>query len=128
MKLLLDTHAFIWWATDDTRLSEQATNAIMSPGNELYLSAASVWEMAIKSALGRMQIAMSLRDFLTTYKAQYELEDLPILRQHAAAVANLPPHHRDPFDRMLIAQAQLEEMLVLTADSAFTAYDVARLW
>ena len=128
MKLLLDTRAFLWWATEDARLSEPAASAITAPENELYLSAASVWEVAIKSALGRLQIAVPLNDFLAAYMAQYELKDLPILLRHASAVSNLPLHHRDPFDRMLIAQAQVENMVLLTADRAFMAYDVARLW
>ncbi len=127
MKLLLDTQAFLWFLSGDRKLSAKARAALRQSSAELYLSSASVWEMAIKASLGRLELPKPLDQFM-----QVRLEDgfrpLPLDWRHAAAVQDLPLHHRDPFDRMLAAQAQVEGMTLVSADKAFQAYDVRLLW
>ncbi len=127
MKLLLDTQAFLWFLSGDRKLSAKARAALRQSSAELYLSSASVWEMAIKASLGRLELPKPLDQFM-----QDRLEDgfrpLPLDWRHAAAVQDLPLHHRDPFDRMLAAQAQVEGMTLVSADKAFQAYDVRLLW
>jgi PIN domain nuclease of toxin-antitoxin system len=123
MRILPDSHALIWWAQDSSRLSQRA-RALMNDGdNPLLFSAAATWEIRIKQALGKLK---HVGDFDLIEEAGATL--LPITHAHAEAAAALPPHHRDPFDRMLIAQAQLEDAVVLTADPAFAAYDVRTAW
>jgi PIN domain nuclease of toxin-antitoxin system len=127
LKLLLDTQAFLWFLSGDRKLSAKARAALRQPSAELYLSSASVWEMAIKAALGRLELPKPLDQFM-----QDRMEDgfrpLPVDWRHAAAVQALPLHHRDPFDRMLAAQAQVEGMTLVSADKAFQAYEVRLLW
>ena len=119
MQLLLDTHAFIWWWADSPRLGKRAREAI-AEAEIVFVSVASAWEIAIKQTLGRLRFGES------TEIAVFEsgLERLPIAFAHAEAVARLPLHHQDPFDRMLIAQAQLEGLAIATRDRHFDAYDV----
>lgn len=124
MRLLLDTHLFLWCVTDSPRLNTEARRSIVS-ADEVYVSAASIWEAAIKAGLGRLQgdvarLAEAIRDsgFL----------ELPVTALHAARVAELPSHHRDPFDRLLVAQAMTEPLILLTADAALLPYsDLVRL-
>ena len=123
MKLLLDTHILLWWLADDPGLSEKQRSAIADPASVVYVSAASAWEIAIKKALGKL-IAP---DDLGAALIASELEQLPITVAHAEAVGGLPPHHRDPFDRMLIAQAEVENLTVVTGDPVFAKYEVTRL-
>ena len=123
MNLLLDTHILLWWLADDPGLSEKQRSAIADPANVVYVSAASAWEIAIKKALGKL-IAP---DDLGAALIASELEQLPITVAHAEAVGGLPPHHRDPFDRMLIAQAEVENLTVVTGDPVFAKYEVTRL-
>lgn len=120
MKLLLDTHALIWAATDVDRLSVRAADAIRDPNNDVHVSAITGWEIAIKRARGRLQFPDVDRTMLESLR----LTELPVLLRHTAAVGALPEHHRDPFDRMLIAQAQCDRLVLATADPRLAAYGV----
>ncbi|MCF8053062.1 MAG: type II toxin-antitoxin system VapC family toxin [Desulfobacterales bacterium] len=120
MNLTLDTHALLWWLDDSPALSQGARTAIMDDRNIVIVSAAVVWEIRIKQALGKLDIDSS---FLEIIRSQgFEL--LSITADHAYAVGDLPMHHRDPFDRMIIAQARLEGLTVVTRDPLFTKYEV----
>ena len=125
MRLLLDTDVALWALTDDPRLSQRARALIADPANDVLVSAASVWEIAIKHALGRGDMPISGDQALDWFRqAGYQL--LPIAPEHAAAVEHLPDHHRDPFDRMLVAQATAEPLRLLTHDPLVLRYgDVA---
>jgi len=124
MKILLDTHIFLWWITDDSRLSADARGAISDSRNELYFSAASGWEIAIKSRLGRILLPRKPDLFIAEQLGVNSIISLPIEMSHALHVHNLPSHHQDPFDRLIIAQAQLEKLVVLTADPQFKKYKI----
>ena len=118
MRLLLDTHAFLWWCGDDPRLGDVERLAIRDGANEVFLSAASVWEMAIKQALGRLQVP----ERASAAVARLGFESLPIAFAHAEAAAVLPPLHRDPFDRLLVAQARTEGLTLVTRQLPIRAY------
>lgn len=120
MRLLLDTHVLLWWLTADTRLGDVGRGAIADPGNSIVVSAASVWEVAIKAALGRIRVEEALPESVEA--EGFDL--LPVTAHHAWAQTALPLHHRDPFDRMLVAQAQAEGMTLVTADATLSEYDV----
>lgn len=127
MRLLLDTHAFLWFAGGDPRLPSQARRAMEAPDAELVLSAATVWEIAIKSGLGRLKLPEPLPEYLAQKVAEgFRL--LPVEAFHAASVESLPSHHRDPFDRLLVAQAMAERMPIVTGDTALRAYPVKVIW
>ncbi len=128
MKLLLDTHAFLWWVADRRELSRKARSAIGSGRNQCLVSIASSWEIAIKVSLGKLRIEGALDRFLPEQMATNGFQPLPIDLKHAARVAALPFHHRDPFDRLLVAQALEEELALVTADPVFTKYGVKRVW
>jgi PIN domain nuclease of toxin-antitoxin system len=124
MKALLDTQVFLWMAADPEALSTDARDAIEAPGAELYLSAAAVWEISIKSALGKLTLPETVATYVRDRLHRLELIPLPISLTHAIEVAGLPPHHRDPFDRMLVAQARSERMVLISADRQLAAYEV----
>lgn len=124
MKLLLDTHAALWFLEDDPALSPRAASAIEDPRNEILLSAAVVWEIAIKRALGKLPVDHRYLSLLLESGA----EPLAISLDHARAVEELPQHHRDPFDRMLIVQAMSEHAKIVTDDNRIAAYGVPVLW
>lgn len=128
MKLLLDTHAFLWFILNDPRLSRTAAALLADPANELFLSPATYWEMAIKVSLGKYALPRPFADFMDDQLARNSLTVLPITAAHAAVVAGLPFHHRDPFDRLLAAQALAEGIALVSADTVFDAYGVVRLW
>jgi PIN domain nuclease of toxin-antitoxin system len=128
VKLLFDTHAYLWFAAGDRRLSVRARRRIEDPKNERCLSIASVWELAIKISLGKLRLTVPLGEHLERGLRDAAAVLLPIAREHAVAVATLPPHHADPFDRLLIAQALAEDMVVVGADETFDAYGVRRAW
>lgn len=128
MNLLLDTHAFIWWATEPEKLSPQARVSCEDDNNTLLLSVASVWEMQIKLQLGKLKLKDSLRAFIEYQRDADELRILPIAVEHVFALDNLPLHHKDPFDRIIIAQATVEEFFVVTTDESFKMYPVKLLW
>ena len=126
MSVLLDTHAFLWWVADAPRLSRRAKKTIA--GSPCLLSIASCWEMAIKASLGHLEMPSPLDRFL---QQQIEINGfhlLPVSLEHAAAVRDLPFHHRDPFDRLIVAQARHEEIAVVTVDPVFARYGVKRIW
>jgi PIN domain nuclease of toxin-antitoxin system len=127
-RLLLDTHAFLWWIDDAPQLSDAARRAIGDANNECFLSMASCWEMAIKSSLGKLRLARPVERFVTEQLAANGFSLLGIEMRHTAKVEKLPFHHRDPFDRLLIAQALTEKLCVLSVDSAFANYGVKLLW
>jgi len=121
--LLLDTHAFLWWQGGGSALSSAARQAIASQDSVVYVSAASAWEMAIKRAKGRLESPMDVAEAVDANG----FHELPISTMHAQSVGALPPYHNDPFDRLLIAQAKLEGLTIVTRDPAFKAYGVALL-
>ena len=128
MKILLDTHAFLWWIMDDPRLSGVARTIIADGDNDLFLSAASGWEISIKARLGRLQLPANLNEYIAEQLQSNAITVLPIQLNHAMQVYKLPDHHKDPFDRMLIAQSQLEKLPLLTKDRMIANYDVAIIW
>jgi PIN domain nuclease of toxin-antitoxin system len=128
MKLLLDTHAFLWWITDDLHLSTKARELIADGHNALYWSAASSWEVSIKYALGRLPLPEAPEKFLPAEIEKNRIESLPIIDAHAFIAGQLPHHHRDPFDRMLVAQAQVESLTLLSNDEQLEQYDVEIRW
>lgn len=128
MRLLLDTHVFLWAATDLTKVSRAAASALARRSNSLFLSAVSVWEIAIKRSLGKLTLEIPLGQLLDLGRQRMGLETLAVTSAHALLIEHLPFHHRDPFDRLLVAQARAEEMTIVGADPAFDAYGVRRLW
>jgi PIN domain nuclease of toxin-antitoxin system len=121
MRLLLDTNALIWWLEGSRRLSRAAIDAIDDVGNEVHVSAASAWEISTKARIGKLRFTGSLVARLE----KYDVRPLAVSVEHGWAAGSLPPVHSDPFDRILIAQAQLEELVVVTADPVFARYGVA---
>lgn len=128
MRLLLDTHAFIWYTTDSSRLSTTGRSLIDNGDNDILLSTASVWEMAIKHSIGRLNFSVPFMEFIKQQIAVNRIEILEISFDHIEVVASLPFHHRDPFDRLIIAQSMAEQISVLSVDAIFDAYAIARLW
>ncbi len=128
MRLLIDTHTLIWAMDDPTRLSGPAAAALQDPANDLLLSAATVWELAIKIGLGKLTLSLPYRQWMDKAIADLELTILPVTVAYAERHAGLPNHHKDPFDRLIIAQALVEGVTIVCADSTFDAYGVARLW
>ena len=128
MRILLDTHAFLWWITDDQRLSQRSIEFISDGTNELLFSAASGWEIAIKVGLGRLDVPDPLDRFVSEHLFRNHIGVLPIQLSHALQVRTLQQLHRDPFDRILIAQAQVEGLPILSSDKLFAGYDVEVLW
>ena len=118
MRLLLDTQIYLWFLADSRKLSKGA-RAMIADADEVFISAASIWEASIKAGIGKLQVAP---DDLVAGIAASGFTELPVLSRHAAAVSTLPPHHRDPFDRLLIAQAMQEPMRLLTADGLLRRY------
>lgn len=128
MRLLLDTHVFLWWVSDAPEMSETARTAIANPNNSCYVSVASGWEMAIKSSLGKLKLKKSIERFLTEQMQQNGFLLLNIDLHHVAKVENLPFIHRDPFDRLIVSQAKAERMTLVTADQTLSDYGVRCLW
>jgi PIN domain nuclease of toxin-antitoxin system len=128
VKYLLDTSVFLWSNGAPERLNRQATAVLSSKSSEVYLSAASSWEIAIKFALGALRLPSPPLQFIPDALRILSIRSLEISHLHSLAAGALPPHHRDPFDRMLIAQANSEEMVLLTADRVFEKYDVETMF
>jgi PIN domain nuclease of toxin-antitoxin system len=126
--LLLDTHAMLWFLWDDARLSKNAKTLIEDADNRKLVSVASCWEIAIKVGLGKLNLGEPSRSFLPREIARNNFGVLPISVDHATMVASLAPHHKDPFDRLLIAQAMVEGFALVGADVVFDEYGVSRLW
>jgi PIN domain nuclease of toxin-antitoxin system len=127
-RLLLDTHAFLWWVNDAPEITAEARHAISDANNECYLSLASCWEMSIKSSLGKLRLAKPIERFVSDQLTANGFTLLNIELRHTAKVEKLPFYHRDPFDRLLIAQAMTEKMTLITVDKAFMEYGVKVLW
>jgi PIN domain nuclease of toxin-antitoxin system len=128
MRLLLDTQAFLWWVFADERLSPTARALIGDDANECWVSLVSAWEMAIKSSLGKLQISEPVADFFAVECRNNHFRVLEIGLAHIGLVEKLPFYHRDPFDRLLIAQAQTEKLAVVSSDKLFDAYGLHRVW
>jgi len=127
MKLLLDTHIFIWWVDEPEKLSAAAISALEDEANELLLSVASVWEMQIKIQLGKLKLSLPLKELVKNQQDTNDLRVSPVALTHVLALDSLPFHHKDPFDRLLIAQCMAEGLTIVTADSQFSAYSVKLL-
>lgn len=128
MKVLLDTHVFLWWVTDDPRISPKVRKIMEDGEKELFLSAASIWEMAIKSHLGRLQLPKNPNLYLSEQMALNIIQSLSITMHHALQVYSLPDIHKDPFDRIIIAQALSEDIPILTKDGDIPKYGVQTIW
>ncbi len=128
MNLLLDTHSFLWFVTNDAKLSATAGNAIQAPSNEVLVSPASYREIAIKVGAGRYRIDGPFEEFWNAGIYLNDFRILPITPLHAAVLSKLPLHHKDPFDRMLVAQATIDDAAIVSADGMLDAYSVKRLW
>ncbi|RJQ47492.1 MAG: type II toxin-antitoxin system VapC family toxin [Gammaproteobacteria bacterium] len=128
MRLLLDTHAFLWWVEDAPELSRKARQAVANPGNECFLSLVSCWEMAIKLSLGKLKLSGVIERFIPEQLSINGFHRLEIGFRHVTQVASLPFHHRDPFDRLLVAQAREEKLAIVSADAVFQKYGVKRIW
>jgi PIN domain nuclease of toxin-antitoxin system len=128
VRLLLDTHTLIWTMDDPSKLSGPATLALQDPANDLLLSAATVWELAIKIGQKKLTLSLPYRTWMEKAITDLGLALLPITVEYAERQAALPAHHKDPFDRMIIAQALLEGVGVVCSDTAFDAYGITRVW
>lgn len=129
--MLLDTHAFIWFAEADDRLSQAATDLLSDPENPLYLSCASTWEIAIKTGMGKLILSAPLGNFLARAFAEYSILAMPVLLEDCILYEGLSfpqSDHKDPFDRMIISQAIRNDLVIISADEAFDAYPVRRMW
>jgi PIN domain nuclease of toxin-antitoxin system len=128
MRVLMDTHAFLWWVEDAPTLTRKARTVIANPANECLLSLASCWELAIKLSLGKVRLPAAIERFVPEHLAANAFRQLAIDFRHIAKVATLPFHHRDPFDRLLAAQALEEDCPIVSADGIFRKYGVKRIW
>lgn len=128
MTFLLDTHAFLWFVNDDSMLSVMAKKLIEDPENVIYLSIASIWEIAIKISLGKLEMPSPFTDFIYEQLNENNFTLLEIKIEHTEIVATLPFHHRDPFDRLIIAQSLGENLPIIGRDTTFDAYGVKRYW
>ncbi|OFZ86844.1 MAG: twitching motility protein PilT [Betaproteobacteria bacterium RBG_16_64_18] len=128
MRVLIDTHAFLWWVEGDRPLAARARAALADQDNECLFSLASVWELAIKAGLGKLKLALPVRRYVVENVVANNFRLLEIRVPHLGRVESLPAHHGDPFDRLLIAQALEENLAVVTADPVFRKYGVKRIW
>lgn len=128
MNILLDTHVFLWFVDDNPRLSETARTLIEADDSQPFLSIASLWEMAIKISLRKLELEQPFESFIPHQLARNGIGILNLSLEHTAAISTLPFHHRDPFDRLIVVQAKLEGMPLVSADPAFDAYEIQRVW
>ena len=128
MNLLSDTHTFIWTFSNTKKLSPTVTKEFKNPANQIFLSVASVWEMQIKIKLGKMIFNDTLENIILEQQTVNNIQILPVKLAHALYLENLPLHHKDPFDRLLISQAIVENMTLVSADPEFSKYQVNLLW
>ena len=128
MKILLDTQAFLWLIADAPQLTRLAKKNFLDQKNELFLSLASIWEIAIKTSIGKLTLNMSVENFIPNQLQENGIIQLDINFRHVARIAKLPFYHRDPFDRLLISQAMEENLSILSSDKAFDRYQINRLW
>jgi len=128
MRLLLDSHVVIWWVDQDNLLSVDAHAAIVDPSNELLISAGTIWEISIKTSIGKLSLSLPFRQWMDQAIHDLRAAVLPITVEYAEAQAGLPRHHGDPFDRLLVAQVTVEQIPIVSNDPALDAYGVNRLW
>lgn len=128
MRILLDTHSFLWFLVGSSNLSSPARRLIESPDNEKLFSIASLWEIAIKVSLGKLTLSKPFEQIFPDQLAINGIELLPVTIPHLERIAIIPFLHRDPFDRLLVAQCQIEGIPILSADASFDAYSIERLW
>ncbi|MCA6501237.1 MAG: type II toxin-antitoxin system VapC family toxin [Pseudanabaena sp. M135S2SP2A07QC] len=128
MRVLIDTHVFIWWTSDVKKLSSRVHDLLLDPSTEAILSMVSIWEMQIKLSLGKLQFRTALSELVDNEINRNRIELLSLSLSHIYALSNLPHHHRDPFDRILIAQSMDEDLQILSIDEKFDAYGVKHLW
>lgn len=128
MNLLLDTHSFVWWDSNRAKLSHTAYAALQDENNSLFVSDASIWEIQIKSQLGRLRLDYPLVEMVRSQTGENAIKVLQISTKHILHLNDLPFHHKDPFDRLLAAQALIETLTFVSLDDAFDAYGVTRLW
>jgi PIN domain nuclease of toxin-antitoxin system len=128
LNLLLDTHAFLWWMTDDPRLSPKAHRLVADPANRIHLSAAAAWEISTKHRIGKLPEARRVMPRFMAALAEAMIEPLPVSVEHALAAGAYAARHRDPFERVMAAQAQIEDMPILTNDGAFRQFPVRTVW
>lgn len=128
MRLLLDTHVFLWWVNDDPKINNGIRDLIFDTEHTKIVSAVTAWELSIKASLGKLRLQTDIDQFFSKYTAQNYFEVLPIQLSHIYRIEHLPHHHKDPFDRLLIAQAKVEGLQLISADTAFDAYEIQRLW
>ena len=127
-KYLLDTHTLIWWVDNSEKLSPLARETLSLIENTCYFSLVSSWEMTIKSSINKLKLALPVRDYVAQHLAANDFKQLNITLNHVTKVEKLPWHHRDPFDRLLLAQALEEKLTIISADKIFDRYEVKRLW
>jgi|ERR1700733_1084348 PIN domain nuclease of toxin-antitoxin system len=128
MQILLDTHSFLWWISDDPQLSKTARKTIEDGANEVFFSAASAWELAIKNQLGKLRLPNTPEAFVSEQLQLNGFRPLSITVSHSLHTASLPAIHRDPFDRILVAQSQLEQFAIVTTDRFIRQYEVSTIW
>lgn len=128
MKVLLDTHALLWLITADERLSKTAQNTFLNPENHLYFSIASLWEICIKKSLKKISLKKGWLEIIQNEMRTNKIQWLPVDIEHCVKVTELPFHHRDPFDRMLVAQSMIEGLAILTRDARFKNYEIKCIW
>ena len=128
MKLLLDTHTFIWWDNEPEKLSQKVNDFLLDNTNEIILSVVSVWEMQIKIQLGKFKLKLPLQEIIESQQKTNNIYILPIELKHVLALSNLPAHHRDPFDRLLVTQSNIEDANLVSKDPIFANYPVKVLW
>ncbi len=128
MKILLDTQAFLWLSSDNKKLSKTARETFLNEKNNFFLSLVSIWEMSIKSSLGKLKFRSSMERFILNESQENNIEQMTITFQHVIKVQTLPFYHRDPFDRLLVAQALIEDIPILSSDAALEKYGVNRIW
>lgn len=128
MEYLLDTHTLLWIVTDDSQLSNRVKKLFLDEQNELYISVASLWEMAIKVSLNRLELGQSLTDFYYKHVIGNKIKLLDLKVEHLAVLETLEFHHKDPFDRLIVCQSIVEKIPVLSSDKAFLKYPVKRIW
>jgi PIN domain nuclease of toxin-antitoxin system len=128
MRLLLDTHVFLWWNEADPRLSRRVRQLLADPENSIYLSVASAWEMTLKVQSGKLGLPAAIAVYIPARLNHYRMEALPVTLEHVLAAGTLPAYHRDPFDRMLVAQGQVERLPIVTHDPQVRKYAVETIW
>ena len=128
MKALLDTHSFLWWNTNDPKLSSNARELIEDGENEIFLSAVSAWEISLKTKKGRLILPKPPDKYVSNSIHEYQFTVLPIHISHALQVFHLPDYHQDPFDRLLVAQSLLEDLPIITKDSQIKRYEIDTIW